>query len=178
MEYKIIRHHKRKNLLITVNPMREVTVKAGLRTTDEYIENFVKAKTDWIIKQQKYFENKYHHRITVNKEQLLNIKKELLPQMAALVQRYAEIMGVEAKGVKITSAEKRWGSCSSKNTICFSYRCAFLSQKCKEYIVIHELSHISEFNHSKKFYDVVERYMPDYKSAEKELDGYYIHLQK
>ena len=98
--------------------------------------------------------------------------------MTELVQKYADIMGVEAKGVKITSAEKRWGSCSSKNTICFSYRCAFLSQKCKEYIVIHELSHISEFNHSKKFYDVVERYMPDYKSAEKELDGYYIHLQK
>ena len=178
MEYKIIRHHKRKNLLITVNPMGEVTVKAGLRTTDEYIENFVKAKTDWITKQQKYFENKYQHRIYVTKDQISQIKKELLPQMTDLVQRYAAVMGVEPKGVKITSAEKRWGSCSGKNAICFSYRCAFLSQKCREYIVIHELSHISEFNHSKKFYAIVEKYMPYYKEAEKELDGYYIHLQK
>ena len=178
MEYKIIRHHKRKNLLITVNPMGEVTVKAGLRTTDDYIANFVKAKTDWIIKQQKYFENKYHSRISVKKDDIPHIKKALLPEMTAIVERYAVIMGIKPKGIKITAAEKRWGSCSSKNTICFSYRCAFLSQRCKEYIAVHELSHISEFNHSEKFYKLVEKYMADYKSAEKELDGYYIHLQQ
>ena len=81
MEYKVIRHHRRKNILITVNPMGEVTVKAGTHTTDEYIENFVKVKTDWIIKQQNYFENKYHHRIFVSKDQTAQIKKALLPQM-------------------------------------------------------------------------------------------------
>lgn len=178
MEYKVIRHHRRKNIVITVNPMGKVTVKAGTRITDEYIENFVKTETDWIIKQQNYFENKYHHRIAVSKEQTAQIKKALLPQMTAIVQKYAAVMGVQPKGVKITLAEKRWGSCSSKNTICFSYRCAFLSQKCKEYIVIHELSHISQFNHSGKFYAEVEKYMPDYKNAEKELDGYYIHLKE
>jgi len=178
MDYKIIRHHRRKKLLLTVSPTGEIAVKAGLLTPLKIIDNFVNANKDWIEKQQQFFAQKYHTRIITTKAERDSAKKQLLPVMISLVQKYAAVMDVEPKSVKITVAEKRWGSCSGRDTVCFSYRCYFLSQKCKEYIVIHELSHLKEFNHSKEFYKTVQKYMPDYKQAEKELDGYYIHTEQ
>lgn len=178
MEYKIIRHHNRKRLIITVNPTGEIVVKAGRYTTEKQIEDFVTKNISWIEKWQKHYEAVYHTKITVTEEERKQIKKQLMPQMKEIVERYSTLMGVEPKSVKITVAEKRWGSCGPDKALCFSYRCAFLSQRCKEYIVIHELSHIKEFNHSKRFYSVVAQYMPDYEEAEKELEGYYIHLKE
>ena len=158
--------------------MGEVAVKAGPFTPLKFIDNFVNTNAEWIEKQKQYYVQKYHTRIIVTKAERDLAKNQLLPQMTSLVHQYAHIMGVEPKSVKITVAEKRWGSCSGRDTICFSYRCDFLSQRCKEYIVIHELSHLKEFNHSKEFYKIVKTYMPDYKQAEKELDGYYIHTEQ
>ena len=174
MEYKIIRHHKRRRLLITVDITGEVVVKAPLLVSEKYIDDFVNSKSDWIYKQQEYYKDKYHHRIVLTKEERDNLKKQILPEIETLIKKYSQIMNVSPASVKITVAEKRWGSCSSKNTVCFSYKVALLSQRCKEYIVIHELSHLSQFNHSKKFYETVAKYMPDYKEAEKELAGYHI----
>lgn len=178
MEYKIIRHHKRKRIMITVSPLGEVTVKAGIFTSDKYIEAFVNSKKGWIEKQQKYFADKYHHRIQVTKEERDSLKKQFLPIMEELVFKYSRIMNVTVKSVKITVAEKRWGSCGRDGAICFSYRAALVSQKCREYLVVHELCHIKHFNHSKDFYNEIEKYIPDYRDAEKELDGYYIHIEE
>ncbi|MBR6518544.1 MAG: M48 family metallopeptidase [Oscillospiraceae bacterium] len=178
MEYKVIRHHKRRKLVLTVSVDGKVTVKAGIFTSDKYIETFVNSKKDWIEKQQQYFADKYHHRIQVTKEERDNLKKQLLPDMEELVFKYSRMMNVKPKSVKITVAEKRWGSCGRDGAICFSYRAALVSQKCREYLVVHELCHIKHFNHSKDFYNEIEKYIPDYRDAEKELDGYYIHIEE
>lgn len=164
--------------MITVSPLGEVTVKAGIFTSDKYIEAFVNSKKGWIEKQQKYFADKYHHRIQVTKEERDSLKKQFLPIMEELVFKYSRIMNVTVKSVKITVAEKRWGSCGRDGAICFSYRAALVSQKCREYLVVHELCHIKHFNHSKDFYNEIEKYIPDYRDAEKELDGYYIHIEE
>lgn len=178
MEYKIIRHHRRKNLLVTVSVTGEVIVKAPLYTNEKYIEAFVSGKENWIKKQQDIFAQKYHHRIVITKEERDVLKKQLLPQMNNLVENYSDLMGVKPKSVKITLADRRWGSCGKNGEICFSYRLALVSDRCREYLTVHELSHIKQFNHSKEFYAEIEKYLPDYKEIEKELNGYYIHLQK
>lgn len=161
-------------MVVTVHPTGEVVVKAPLYISDKAIELFLQSKAEWIAEKQRYYQHKFHHRITVTKEEREQLKKQALPLMKELVDRYAQIMQVEPKSVKITVAEKRWGSCSGRNTICFSYKTALISPKCREYLAIHELSHLKEMNHSQKFYNILAKYMPDYKEAEKELDGYYI----
>ena len=65
--------------------------------------------------------------------------------------------------MKITSAARRWGSCSAKNSICYSFRVMRLPPALREYIVVHELAHIRVKNHSAAFYAEVGRYLPDYK---------------
>ncbi len=66
-------------------------------------------------------------------------------------------------------AKGRWGSCSSINNISINYKLLQFEKKCIEYVVLHELCHIKEKNHSKKFWNLVSLYMDDYKSVEKKL---------
>lgn len=160
--------------MLTVKPSGQVEVRAGYFTGDKTIQNFVTANAEWIKNQQVKFAQKYHHTVIVEKSDREKLKKQLLPQMTQLVNLYAPVMGVKPDGVKITSAQKRWGSCNSNRAICFSYRLALVSDRCRRYVAIHELAHLKQLNHSQKFYDIVKTYMPDYKEAEKELEGYYI----
>ena len=85
------------------------------------------------------------------------------------VESYAKKMGVEPTGIKITTAKTRFGSCSAKNSLCFSCYLAMYDAKAIDYVIVHELAHIIEKNHSKRFYAVVEKYMPDYKERIKLL---------
>ena len=78
-------------------------------------------------------------------------------------------MGLEPTGVKITSAKKRFGSCSAKNSICYSWRLMLYSKEAIDYVVVHELAHIAHKNHGPQFYALIEKYLPDYKEREKLL---------
>ncbi|HOS44850.1 MAG TPA: SprT family zinc-dependent metalloprotease [Paludibacter sp.] len=93
---------------------------------------------------------------------------------------YAEKIGVKVKVkvIKITSATSRWGSCSAKGTLSFPWRLAMAPVPVIDYVVIHELVHISEKNHSKTFWNQVHTLMPDYenKIAWLEINGHTLNL--
>ncbi|MBC8586414.1 M48 family metallopeptidase [Youxingia wuxianensis] len=76
---------------------------------------------------------------------------------------FSSQMGVTPAGIKITQAEKRWGSCSGKNRLCFSYRLFCLPLETVEAVIVHELAHIREHNHSPRFYKTIQAVLPDYK---------------
>ena len=82
---------------------------------------------------------------------------------------YAAIMGVVPTGIKITSAKTRFGSCSSKNSLCFSLYLMAYPDRAIDYVVVHELAHIRQKNHSPAFYAEVAKVMPDYKERVKLL---------
>ncbi len=78
-------------------------------------------------------------------------------------------VGIKYNSMKITSAKKRWGSCSGKKNLNFSYRLILAPEFVVNYVIIHELAHTIEMNHSKKFWKIVESIYPDYKKAEEWL---------
>lgn len=85
------------------------------------------------------------------------------------VNHFAEIMGAKPTAVKVTNAKTRWGSCSSKGSINLSWRLMMMRGELIDYVVVHELAHLREMNHSDKFWKIVERYMPNYKALREEL---------
>ena len=87
-----------------------------------------------------------------------------------LVEKYAPLMNVYPKNIKITSAKKSFGSCSGKNNICFSYYLMLYSMEAITYVVVHELAHIKHHNHSSNFHNYVKKYLPEAKNYEKLLE--------
>ena len=86
------------------------------------------------------------------------------------VAEYAEYMNVTPASVKITDAKTRWGSCSGTHRINFSWRLIMTDNDTIDYIVVHELAHIWEHNHSQNFWQVVESVLPDYRERQKKLN--------
>lgn len=97
------------------------------------------------------------------------IKKLLASHLTERINFWSGIMGVKPTKIGITSARTRWGSCSSKNSINFSVYLSALDCECIDLIVVHELSHILVKNHSKDFYDVVDKYIKNRKELEKRI---------
>lgn len=87
----------------------------------------------------------------------------------AMVKDYAQRMGVKASRVQFRDMRRKWGSCSSKGTVTLNARLTWLDADLAEYIVCHELAHLIELNHSKKFWAIVEQHMPDYRARLNEL---------
>lgn len=94
--------------------------------------------------------------------------KKILLQKAV---RFAGQMGVTPAAVKINGAKTRWGSCSGKNSINFSWRLAMAPPAVIDYVVVHELAHIREHNHSDRFWAVVAEVLPDYQARRQGLSA-------
>jgi len=96
-------------------------------------------------------------------------EKKAAETIPPLVEEYAISMGVSPSGIRIGSAKKSWGSCTAKGLLTFSWRLMMAPPGAIEYVVVHELSHLKQLNHSKAFWAVVEGVMPDWKDRRKEL---------
>ncbi|NMC12775.1 MAG: M48 family metallopeptidase [Chloroflexi bacterium] len=90
-------------------------------------------------------------------------KKQARRVISERVKIFAAKNGFAYRQVKITSAQTRWGSCSSKGSLCFSWRLIMAPLPVIDYVVIHELVHLKEKNHGKSFWEKVNTLMPDYK---------------
>ena len=94
------------------------------------------------------------------------------------VIEFSKKMAVTPATVKINNAQSRWGSCSSKRSLNFSWRLIMADSVIVDYVVVHELAHLAEMNHSKKFWAIVEKILPDYKEREKRLRALNRRLSK
>jgi predicted metal-dependent hydrolase len=88
------------------------------------------------------------------------LAKEHISKRVELISHH---MGVTPSAIKITSARTRWGSCSSKKSINFSWLLIMADDDAIDYVIVHELAHITEMNHSKRFWAIVEKVLPDYR---------------
>lgn len=82
---------------------------------------------------------------------------------------YSKLMNVKPSGVRIGSAKKSWGSCTSKGRLTFSWRLMMAPPEAIDYVVVHELAHLKQLNHSKKFWAIVSDIIPDWKDRRNEL---------
>ncbi|GBE04955.1 hypothetical protein BMS3Abin10_00574 [bacterium BMS3Abin10] len=96
-------------------------------------------------------------------------KKEALKKITERVDFYSRRLDLFPEGVKITNAEYRWGSCSAGNVLCFSWRLAMIPPAVVDYVVVHELLHMKEKNHSPKFWHFVETAMPRFQEQKQWL---------
>lgn len=163
IEYTLIRSSRR-TLGLEVTRDCRVIVRAPLRCAQREIDRFVDSHRDWITQKVALQQRRAAAApapITPQQESELRRRAaQIIPQRVA---HYAPLMGVTPTGVKITSARTRFGSCSGKNSLCFSWRLMQYPAEAVDYVVVHELAHIRHHNHSAAFWAFVESVMPDYR---------------
>jgi predicted metal-dependent hydrolase len=99
----------------------------------------------------------------------LKYKEEARRLVNERLEFFNKIYGLPLNRITIRNTKSRWGSCSKKGNLNFNYKIALLPPALADYLVVHELCHIKEFNHSQKFWDLVALALPNYKKLRKEL---------
>ena len=166
VQYSIIRSD-RKTIAIQIQPDGNVVVRAPKRMRMEEIKRFVESKAEWI---EKHLLN----RTTFNQEKLTDQEMKMLREKARAlvtekVQYYAPLIGVTYNQIAIRAQHTRWGSCSSKGNLNFNCLLALVPIEVLDYVVVHELCHRKELNHSDRFWNEVAKILPDYKVRKKWL---------
>lgn len=134
------------------------------------VEQFIFRKSQWVLDKLEYFKQ-FSGRIFVRntKKEFVLYKESALVLAVERMAHFNEIYQFTWGKVTIRNQKTRWGSCSKKGNINFNYKIALLPVHISDYIIVHELCHLREFNHSRNFWDLVAQSIPNHREVRKEL---------
>ncbi len=169
--YEERKNGRSKRISIRISPDASVVVSSPRFVPGIIIKNFVKAKSAWIFKKIDELSDQKKNKKIAGSDKIDYFKKKAQAGLLikAKIKKYNEIYGFKCKRVFIKNQRTRWGSCSQGGNLNFNYKIIYLPETLADYIVIHELCHLKELNHSPRFWNLVERTVPDYKERKREL---------
>ena len=170
LEIKIVRTD-RKSFCIK-SEIDGFVVRVPKRASDTEINEFLNQHKRWIEKQKlrmQKLKREYEELKPLSETELAEIKNKAKDVITARVEHYARIMGVNYGKITIRTQKRRWGSCSVNGNLSFNCILMLAPDAVIDSVVVHELCHIKVKNHSKKFYDEVLRFFPDYWNCHKWL---------
>ena len=167
MTYQLIRSD-RKTIALQLTPQGELIVRAPRRMKKAEIDTFVLSKTDWIEKHRQVLsQTPAMPRFTP--EEINALADRALAELPGRVAHFAKIVGVTYGGITIRNQRSRWGSCSSAGNLNFNCLLMLAPPEVRDYVIVHELCHRKEMNHSPAFWAEVEKVLPDYQERTKWL---------
>ena len=168
ISYEII-YSKRKSVAIQIRPDGQVIVRAPYGCPRSFINSFIHQKADWIVKHSAENKQRYEKQVQLKKDRptlsdaqrkrYIETARSIFTQKAAY---YARLIGVTYGRISIREQKTRWGSCSGAWNLNFNWKLVLMPPEVLDYVVVHELAHRKEMNHSERFWKVVEAEMPDY----------------
>jgi predicted metal-dependent hydrolase len=145
-----------------------LVVRSGRFVPKWYINRFVKSKEKWILDRLEKSANQPQQPIrTPHEIQLLS--QEATLKLVPIIELWSRKIGVKYSKISFRNQKTRWGSCSSRGALSFNIRLVNMPEDIMEYVVIHELCHLVEHNHSARFWSLVTQYCPEYKEKVKWL---------
>lgn len=167
-DYTLVRS-RRRTLSMELKRDGTVVVRAPLRLGAEKIDAFVAAHEAWLVRARARLSERLaaHPEPTeAEREALLARAGTELPRRVAY---WSGVTGLVPTGVRITDAKTRFGSCNSKNSLCFSWRLMQYPDEAVDLVVVHELCHIAYHDHGADFYALLGSILPDYRERMKLL---------
>lgn len=160
---------RRKTIAIQIDREGQVIVRTPYGITKRQVEEFLDEKKDWILQTRQRVEKRKTEQIPISEEvrrEGIERAKRIFPERTAY---FAKRMGVDYGRITIREQKTRWGSCSSKGNLNFNWKLVLLAPELLDYVVVHELAHRREMNHSVAFWKVVEAELPDYRERRRRL---------
>lgn len=158
-------HSNRKTISLEITPDAKVKMRVPYRTSDREIRRFLEEKSGWITRHLYAARKRLADRPEIKpfteqeKERLYDLAGKDLKER---VRRWSAVVGVDYGRITIRMQKTRWGSCSAKGNLNFNALLMLAPERVRDYVVIHELCHRKEMNHSSRFWREVARVMPDY----------------
>jgi len=168
MNLNIIRS-RRRSISLEVKDDASLVIRAPKNVPNEYIQALISQKQTWIRKKQQQAAERQKFREQLGPIDVVESKRraqEIIPQR---VELYSQQTGIKYSKIRISNARKRWGSCSAKGNLNFSWRLSLAPLEVIDYVVVHELAHIVHKNHSRKFWKLVSEIYPQFKLCRKWL---------
>ena len=162
IQYELIRSNI-KNMYIQIKNQK-VIVKVPNKMKNLYIVKFVNKKANWIYKNLKESEKEQRDEKFEQKD--IDILSKIVEEK---IGEYSIKLGITPNKVRIRNIKYAWGTCSNKRNITINMQLAKKSETVIEYVVVHEMCHLVYMNHSKEFWGLVEKYIPNYKECRKAL---------
>jgi predicted metal-dependent hydrolase len=165
---EVRRSRRVKRWSVTVPWGEPVTLTAPASMSDAEIDRVIEANLEWIEQERKKQRRKLRldPRI-VSEEDARRAARELVAMVA---DEEAAVLGVAVERITIRDQRTRWGSCSTTGALSFNWRLAIAPFEVLDYVVVHELCHLREHNHSARFWKLVEARRPDYRAHREWLD--------
>jgi predicted metal-dependent hydrolase len=166
ISYRIIRSD-RKTIAIQIMPDGNVVVRCPRRMRSDDIKRFVESKTRWIEKHLAACNPIEPSKLA--EQEIKQLREKTRQLITRRVEYFAPIIGVTYGQIAIRTQRTRWGSCSSKGNLNFNCLLGIVPSEVLDYVVVHELCHRKELNHSDRFWNEVSRILPDYKTRKQWL---------
>lgn len=164
------RRARRMRMSISCGGNFSVTIPRGFDA--DAAEKFIREKAFWILDKIAYFQ-KFKNKVFLggSRREYLESKNKALALAGERIKYFNGIYNFRYGRISIRNQRTRWGSCSRKGNLNFNYKLLILPPKIADYIIVHELCHLKEFNHSRDFWRLVAETIPDYREIRKKLLG-------
>ena len=173
IEYEIKLSKRTRTVRLTVSSNGAVTVTIPYTSNPNRAEQFVKIKAPWILRKLAYF--KKFTQLTpapMRRAEIENYKRQTRRLVTERLRYFNQFYNFTVGRISIRNQKTLWGSCSRKGNLNFNFRLALLPSELSDYVIVHELCHRGQFNHSQKFWDLVGQTLPDYAQLKKTLRAY------
>ena len=159
----------RKTIAIQIKEDGRVVVRTPYSMSRVKAEQFIEERRDWILKNQKALKEKQDQKMVITQEMRKGGVEKAMEIFPKRVAYYARLMGISYGRITIREQKTRWGSCSGRGNLNFNWKLTLMPPEILDYVVVHELAHRKEMNHSRDFWKIVEQVLPDYQKRRKRL---------
>lgn len=169
-----IRHSSRSRYLrMTVSLSGRLVVTMPRYGNEHMVESFLREKASWILKQLRRMKKLKNKTVLKHsKEDYEKNKHEFLKLVTQRIEFFNSLYRFSYKKISIRNQTSLWGSCTRAGNLQFNYKLSQLSKQAIDYVVVHELCHLKEHNHSPRFWILVAKTVPEHKTIRKSLRGF------
>jgi len=162
------RRARRMRLVVYGDGSVVLTTPYGLQ--ESAVDKFLAGQKQWVLQKLEFFKRADLQAVPRrSRREYLEHKERARVLVHERIGFFNAIYNYSFNVITIRTQKSRWGSCSRKGNLNFNYRLLFLPESHQDYIIVHELCHLQEFNHSKKFWALVEKTVPAYVAIRKDL---------
>ena len=167
MEYELIRSERR-SLSLELRADGSLLVRAPRRLPPSEIAAFVESRGQWIAQKRALLQQGQEccGGPPLTAAELAALKQAAAADLPARVERWAGRIGVQPQGLTLRTQRRRWGSCSGRGRISLNALLMLAPEAVRDYVVVHELCHLRELNHSPRFWQEVAQALPEYGAAQ------------